>query len=177
MVFTYLKSHLKGRALSLIENLPINNNSLQEAWTILERVFLDRGDLIEKTLESIRNHKDCRSNLESRTFLEFVSAKLLELEWFDLDYTHEPSAQILMSLIIKTKLHAPFLMELSRKVGSTHVTVEQMLDNSTAVYNLLKGEEPKPKDSPHSNYSKDYYNKNSTSYSKTYPKKVTQTNE
>ena len=42
----YLKSYLEGRALSLIENLPIVDNSYTTAWQLLEEELLDKDLLI-----------------------------------------------------------------------------------------------------------------------------------
>ena len=40
--FTMLKNYLKGRALSLIENLTLDEEVYKNAWKLLDQVFLDK---------------------------------------------------------------------------------------------------------------------------------------
>ena len=69
----YLKTYLEGRALSLIENLPIVDNSYNTVWQLLEEEFLDKGLLINDTLSKIVNYKPCLSLESNSDFLIYLS--------------------------------------------------------------------------------------------------------
>lgn len=40
-MLVYLKSYVKDRALSMIENMPISDDGFDQAWELLKEEFLD----------------------------------------------------------------------------------------------------------------------------------------
>ena len=136
VIFMYLKNNLKGRALSLVHNLPNDSVSYTEAWKLLESTFLDKN----RTLFLILNHKKCTTLEENVAFLEQLRSRALDLERLDLSFEDGKLSDKMLNLIIRNKLSATFMMELVRKVGGSYPSVREILDNNcSSVSSLLKG--------------------------------------
>ena len=99
----YLKSYLEGRALSLIENLPIVDNSYTTDWQLLEEEFFDKDLIINETLSKIINYKPCLSLESNSDFLIIIKSKTEELSKFNLDFCVDGSpGNVLVSNIIRS---------------------------------------------------------------------------
>ena len=134
----YLKSYLSGRALALIENLPINDSSFDSAMTLLSHEFLDKQLLINDTLSSIVDHKVCTSLQLNTNFISFVKAKLSELNNFNIDFFIQDSpGEILMSNIVRSKLFKPFFKELCRRMGTNYPSVSNIINEATSISKLI----------------------------------------
>ena len=152
----YLKSYLEGRALSLIENLPIVDNSYTTAWQLLEEEFLDKDLLINDTLSKIINYKPCLSLESNSDFLIFIKSKTEELSKFNLDFFVNGSpGNVLLSNIIRSKLYGEFYKELCRKLDCNYPNVREIITNATSVTKLLQPREKARVVSLNTNSSKD----------------------
>ena len=141
----YLKSYVEGRALALIENLEISDESLTTAWNLLEEEFLDIDFLTNSSVESIFNHKPCSSLEENTDFVTFVKSRLAELAKLGIDLTSANSAgTFLISNIVRNKLFNPFLKELCRKLSFNYPTIAEILENAVSVTKLIRPREIKP---------------------------------
>ena len=101
----YLKSYLSGRALTLIENLPITDENYVAAWNILEEELLDEGFLIDQGLTEIVAWPSCRSLEDTMRFTTHLKCKLTELQKFNVNLLLENSAgNILLSNTVRNKL-------------------------------------------------------------------------
>ena len=140
----YLKSYLRGRALSMIENLPITDDNLELAWDMLEEEFMDVDLLINDTLSEIISWKVCTTLNECQHFITNLKVKLVELQKLNLDFfTDDSSGAVLISHIIRTKLYIPFLQELCRKLSNNYPTAKDILDNYSSIYELMNSRESK----------------------------------
>ena len=105
----YLKAYLYGRALQLVENLPIEDDSYDIAWNLLKSEFFDKDLLVNDTLSSIINWPYNESLEQTMKFITYLKSKLFELKKFDLDFLKENSAgEILLSNIVQSKLCGVF---------------------------------------------------------------------
>ena len=138
VILLYLKSHLKGRALALIENLPNDEDSYAQAWQLLEKTFLNKKELVERTLDFIINHKSCKSLEDNVTFIEKLRSRLVDLERLGLKFQELDAADTVMSFITRSKLSSSFLVELCRKLGHNYASMSEILDNCVAIHSLLK---------------------------------------
>ena len=74
----YLKAYLYGRALQLVENLPIEEDSYDIAWNLLKSEFFDKDLLVNDTLSSIINWP-CNESLEqTMKFITYLKSKLFD---------------------------------------------------------------------------------------------------
>ena len=169
----YLKSYCRGRALALIENLVIDDNGLDAAISLLESEFLDRDSLVNTTLAEIVNYKQC-SCLESNSkFLTVLKAKLAELNRFSVNFRNDNSGNVLMSHIVRSKLHSAFLQELCRKVNDNYPLVDEILEHAVSIYKLLKAGAVQPaKTFQNSNFGNASKDSTCNSYEKDTAKKV-----
>lgn len=97
----YLKSYCRGRALALIENFPIEDDSFDPAMALLEAEFLDKDLLINKTLSDIVNFKPCSCLDSSMEMLTFLKSKIAELRRFGIRFSPGTSGEVLLSNIIR----------------------------------------------------------------------------
>ena len=135
----YLRSYLRGRALSLVENMPVDDGSFDSAWQLLENEFLDKNHLITTTLNSILTWPVCTSLEKNSDFLIFLKSKLTDLNHFHLNFFDEDtSGSILLATIVRNKLYEPFLREIARKVNSNYPQVRTIMDHMSSVTKLLK---------------------------------------
>ena len=133
----YLKSYIKGRALFLVENIPIDDSSLDIAWQLLESEYLDKKHLITTTLNSILAWPFCTS-LEKNSYFFFLKSRLTDLNQFHLFFFYEDtSGSLLLATIVRNK-YEPFLREIARKVNSNYLQVRTIKDHMTSVTKLLK---------------------------------------
>ena len=149
----YLKSHLKGRALALIDNLPIENAGLSEAYKILKTTFLDLDVITDNLIQAVVEYKQCRSLEDCQSFVDLLRSKLLDLDQLGFDFQGDGkgnSGPKFMAHFVRKKLYPPFLMELSKKVSSVYPSVPQIFENAAEIYTLLKKGEDHLKKEPHS---------------------------
>lgn len=135
----YLKSYLKGRALALIDTLPVSDDNFEIAWNLLEAEFLDRNFLVNSTLCQIVDWKTCKTIDANLEFINFIRIKLNELSRFHVNFFAEDSSgETLMSNIVRNKLHHLFLTELCRKINTNYPTVNNILEHSVAIHKLIE---------------------------------------
>ena len=134
----YLKSYLGGRALALVENLAIEDDSFDVAVRLLNEEFFDKDYLINETLTSIVNHKSCSTLEMNMQFISFIKAKLAELEKFQIKLLDSDSdGLILLSNIVRSKLYSPFLKELCRKLSFNYPTANNIIENASSINKLI----------------------------------------
>lgn len=134
----YLKSYLRGRALAVVENLPIADGNLEVAWAMLEEEFMDVDLLINSSLSGIITWRECNSLDETMKFISHLKIKLFELQKIGLNFFDKDSAgEILISNIVRAKLYNPFLKELCRKLGNNYPTVKDLLEHYISISKLM----------------------------------------
>ena len=113
----YFQSYLRGKAFSLIENLPNDEDGFEKAMILLMDAFFQQRRVGRK---------------------ERIRAKLVDLEKLNLNYRDDGAAEKLMSFILRNKLSSDFMVELSRKLGHNYALVYEILENCVSVHSLLK---------------------------------------
>ena len=88
----YLKSALKGRALVLIENIPIKESSFDDAWKLLEEEFFDRDFLVNSVISKILDYENCNDLNACVEFSSYLKSKLLNLKKMNYDFREDASA-------------------------------------------------------------------------------------
>ena len=137
----YLKSYCRGRALSLIENLAIEDSSFDLAMDLLHEEFMDEDYLINQTLSEIINYKKCYCLESSMELLTFLKTKIAEIAKVGIKFSPKCAGDILLSNIVRSKLYKTFLQEISRKTGKNYPSLNEIMEHSANVYKLLKPSE------------------------------------
>ena len=160
--FLYLKSCLSGRALRLVENLPLNSTSYFDALTILESTFLDKEAIVEFLINSIIDKPLCRNSEEVKEmFVELSQISIL------LDRNEKPllgaGNHALFDNLVRRKI-PPFIMrELCRRTKVRFPSFSQMENHLLEVVNLFSSavKYGKPKEANKTSFSKTNVAKNS----------------
>ena len=125
----YLKGYLAGEALNLVENLPVEDDSYKLAVQSLDKEFLDKDLIIDKTLNSILNAPEVVQLKDVETFVRLMSNKVQDLKGVGVNLTEiNTSGLLLLSKIINNKLPRQFLIELSRETSSNYPNFNQLVD-------------------------------------------------
>ena len=162
----YLKSALKGRALVLIENIPINESSFDDAWKLLEEELFDRDFLVNSVISKILDYENCNDLNACVEFSSYLKSKLLNLKKMNYDFREDASAgNLLLSHIVRSKLPSFFLQELCRRSNVGFPTVNQFIDLGSEIFKMFKKSNVTSKAKMSYNVSsvrpKTFFNKNS----------------
>ena len=124
----YLRGYLLGEALSLVENLPVLNDSYLEPLTLLDKNFLEKDLIIDKTLNSILIAPEVSHLNEVESFVRLVANKVQDLKGLGVNLSLDGSSGLLLlSKIINLKLPRQILIKLSRKTNSNYPNFNQLL--------------------------------------------------
>ena len=83
--FIYLKGYLKGDALKLVENITVNNEGYELAFDQLDFHYLDKENIIDKTLDEILNLAEVRQLKEVESFIRLVHNKVHDFKGLNVD--------------------------------------------------------------------------------------------
>ena len=137
--FIYLKGYLKGDALKLVENITVNDEGYKLAFDQLDFHYLDKENIIDKTLDELLNLGEVRQLKEVESFIRLVHNKVHDLKGLNLDLLEENSSGLkLFSKIVNRKLPRHFLIELSRDSSSTYPDFNQLLNKYQSILARLK---------------------------------------
>ena len=126
--FIYLKGYLKGDALKLVENITVDNEGYGLAFNQLDFHYLDKENVIDKTLDKILNLSEVKQLKEVESFIRLVHNKVHDLKGLNADLLEENSSGLMLSSkIVNRKLPRHFLIELSRVTDSTYPDFNQLL--------------------------------------------------
>ena len=151
--FIYLKDYLKGDALKLVENITVNEEGYELAFNQLDFHYLDKENVIDKTLDEILNLAEVRQLKEVESFIRLVHNMVHDLKGLNVDLLEENcSGLMLFSKIVNRKLPRHFLIELSRVTDSTYPDFNQLLNRYQSIlarlnigWNNNSGAKPKIK--------------------------------
>ena len=136
---------MRGKALALIESFPVSDANFNNVYPLLKTKFFDENILVVTILDKMLNWPAITNNSieqvqELLTFLKFKLAELAELK---VSYrTEEKSVIILLSLVVRKKIPRSFLMELTRKTGSSYPLLDEILQHSSDIIKLLQIRNP-----------------------------------
>ena len=126
----YLKGYLLGDALKLVENIVVDDDGYDLALALLDFHYLDKNDIIDRTLEEILNWSEVRQLKEIEPFIRLVHNKVLDLKGLGIDLLEENSSGLLLfSKIVNRKLPRNFMIELSRVTDTNYPDFNQLLNN------------------------------------------------
>ena len=134
--FTMLKNSLKGRALSLIENLALDE-VYENAWKLLDQVFLDKEAVVNSCFSKITDRSPCHSLKEVEEYLDEVIKNVFTLSGLNVKFEDDSSGILLMSYVVRQKLPKYFLQEIIRKTGEINPSIDVIIENSKNVVKLL----------------------------------------
>lgn len=136
----YLKSALRGQALSLVDNLNIDDTCFEQAWKLLESEYYDKEYIVDYVLSEILNYSCCTDVDQVFAFNTFLKSFLLNLNKLGYDFENKTnsSGNLLMSKIIRTKLPKFFLQELTRKSGESYPSVDQFINYASEICKMHK---------------------------------------
>ena len=146
--FTILLQSLGGRARSLVSNRNINDQSIKNAFEVLDATFLDESLIVEKIINFLKNYPNMYTCNSVEEFVTILRCKLADLKQFAIDFEEERSAgNILLSNIIRAKLPEEYLKELKRRT-IPYPSVQDLLKHSNDIgkffaandYNINKKE-------------------------------------
>ena len=123
--FMYLKNCLQGKALSLIENLPVSESVYDEAWNLLDGFFKDTDKIVNLIFSDI-NHKVCNNVKETEAFIVKVQQKKLELNKLEVTFVNDSAGEKLLSHIVRGKLPKFFVQEIVRKTNTNYPSTCQI---------------------------------------------------
>ena len=135
----YLESLLGGRALSLIEHLPVNEYAFDEAWKLLEDEFLDKDFLVNSILSELINWPSCGNLTITMEFSTFLKSKLLSLRrvGFYFEERNTPG-NVLLCNLVRAKLPAFFMQEICRRSGEGYQSVNDFSDFANDICRMFK---------------------------------------
>ena len=133
----WLKSLLRGKALSLIENVPNVESAFSECWKLLEQEFLDKKKIIDLTIKEIVEYKKLSTTEDLNKFFVFLKFKLIELAKQNVNFVNETSGNIILSYIVREKCPKYFLMELCRSIQSPYPSLQAFLNESSDIIKML----------------------------------------
>ena len=135
----YLKGYLLGDALKLVENIVVDDNGYDLAFGQLDYHYLDKKDIIDRTLEEILNWSDVRQLKEVEPLIRAVHNKVLDLKGLNINLLEDNSSGLLLfSKIINRKLPRYFMLELSRVTGNNHPDFNELLNNYQSIIGRLR---------------------------------------
>ena len=105
----YLKGCVTNEALTIIENLPVEDNNHELAIKKLDSNFLDKDLIVDKTLNTILNAPEISRIKDVEAFILLMNNRVQDLKGVGVDLT-EPgsSGLLLLSKIINLKLPRQF---------------------------------------------------------------------
>ena len=136
--FLYLKNSLKGKALSLVQNLIVNDEVFLEAMQILEEQFLNKSEIINYCLEKIITYKNCYGHREVEEFINFVNQKLLELRKLDVKFDDNDGGFLMLSYLARSKLPKNFLQEVIRRTASNFPNYVQIAEHAPSIIKMFE---------------------------------------
>ena len=137
--FIYLKSSLRGKALSLVSNLPLTDSVFSEACKILEDNFLNKEEIVEGVFAEMFSYPTCKTPYEIDCMINFFKLKLQLLEGNSIRFSsqdNETGGKRLLAHLIRTKIPSYFMQELIRKSDSSFPSLDEIFDNAHAVANM-----------------------------------------
>ena len=149
--FIYLKGYLLGTALSVVENITVNDEGFDLALKQLDLNFLDIDNIIDKVLGEILNTSEVKSLSEVESLVRSLNNKFIDLQGLGVNLIEVDSAALLLiSKFVNRKLPRNFLIELSRTTGSSYPNFIQLFDNYQSIITRLslgndEGSGAKPK--------------------------------
>ena len=139
----YLKGYLTGEALNLVENIPMEDDSFDQAVKLLDINFMEKELVIDKTFISILSASEVGQMKEVESFIRLIINKVYDLKGVGVIMTEENSrGLLLLSKIINLKLPRQFLIELEalrERKSSLGVCTRraQTSDKATVCYQSL----------------------------------------
>ena len=116
--FVYLKGYLLGEALSVVENILVNDAGFELAFEQLDFNFLDVNNIIDKVLTEILHMNEAKSRNAEKSLVKFLNNKFIDLKGLKVDLLEANSAALLLiSKIVNGKLPRSLLLKLSRETG------------------------------------------------------------
>lgn len=138
----YLKNSLQGKALSLVANLPINEENFTLAWNILMEEFMDSHFLVNTAVSELIAWPLCNNIISTAEFLSHIKVKRLELSRFQVSFSDPTSSgNVIISNIIRSKLPNFYFMELCRRTGSSYPDINDILTHSVEINRMFKASE------------------------------------
>ena len=120
--FIYLKGYLKWDALKRVENITVNDEGYKLSFDQLGVHYLDKENIIDKTLDKILNLSEVKQLKEVESFIRLVHNKVHDLKGLNVDLLEENSSGLMLfSKIVNRKLPRHFLIELSKVTDSTYL--------------------------------------------------------
>lgn len=126
--FIYLKSQLEGRALSLIENLAVDDTSFTEAIALLDKEFLDREEIINKIITIFLNREPVNSLDAACDLVLQLQSQLQDLKKLDYNLEDNEGSLQIISIILRTKLPKFFVTEVSRITDKANPTIKEFYE-------------------------------------------------
>ena len=137
--FVYLKGYLLGEALSVVENISVNDAGFELAFELLDFTFPDVENIIDKVLSEILHMNEAKSLNEVESLVRFLNNKFIDLKGLKVDLLEANSAALLLiSKIVNGKLPRSFLIELSRETGSAYPNFNLLLNNYQSILARLR---------------------------------------
>ena len=132
--FLYLKTLLRGRALSLLQQCDstMDQGLFDTAWRLLEKEYLKVDLLIESSIAKIKDHPALNSLDEIVEFLTFLRFKEVNLASLGVKLPtddHLDFSNRLLSAIVRDKLPNYFLVELARKTDNPIPSFRLLLEH------------------------------------------------
>lgn len=134
----YLKSLLRGKALSLVENFPLEDASYHLTVSVLEREFFDVDLIIDEIYSSMTSASKCNSLSDVNMMLDSWRLRVIELQQLGLDFLCAHTAGLsLLSKLLRDKLPNFYLREVCKMCNSPYPTVQQIFDSSSDLSKIL----------------------------------------
>ena len=134
----YLKGYLLGDALKLVENIVVDDNGYEIAFGQLDFHYLDKNEIIDRTLDEILNLQEVKQLKEVESFIRLLHNKVHDLKGLNIDFLEEDSSGLMLfSKIINRKLPRQFLIELSRVTDSNYPNFIQVLSQYQSILTRL----------------------------------------
>ena len=148
----YLKSSLRGQALSLIDNIPIDDMSFEQAWKLLEDEYYDKEFLIDAIMNKIIEYPKCSNIDNTLEFCTFLKFNLINLKKIGHDFEKIGSAgNLLISKIVRMKLPNFFIQELCRRSHVSYPSINQFLTNAHDIGIMFKKTDSHSSSNSHKN--------------------------
>ena len=136
--FLYLKTLLRGRALSLLQQCDstMDQGLFDIAWRLLEKEYLKVDLIIESSIAKIKDHPPFNSLDEIVEPLTFLIFKEVDLDMLGVQFptdNHLDLSNRLLSTIIRDKLPNYFLVELARKTDNPIPSFRLLLEHGDEI--------------------------------------------
>ena len=163
----YLKSSLRGRALALVEHLPVNEDSFDEAWQLLEDEFYDADFLLNSVISKIIDYPKCSDLNSTMEFCTSLKSWVLNLRKMNYDFeTVETAGNLIMSNLVRSKIPTFFLQELCRRSGVGYPSLNHFLEYSSEMAKMFKKSSSNASGFKKTEISKNYATKTYSNVSK-----------